>query len=88
VLPVGLAEPLQALSASGLVGQLQLTALPWDGGEREVRLLARTHAGSATERATWRRALASAAARLASRRGLGTGQATPAEPHGRSRCGR
>ena len=58
VLPVGLAEQLQALAASGLLGQLQVTVVPWDDRGREVHLLARTHAGSATERATWRRALA------------------------------
>jgi hypothetical protein len=58
VLPVGLAEQLQALAASGLVGQLQVTVVPWDNRGRQVHLLARTHGGSATERATWRRALA------------------------------
>jgi hypothetical protein len=57
VLPVGLAEQLQALDASGLVGQLQLTVVPWGDREREVHLLAKTHAGTATERATWRQAL-------------------------------
>jgi hypothetical protein len=57
VLPVGLAEQLQALAASGLLGQLQVTVVPGDDRGREVHLLARTHAGTATERATWRRAL-------------------------------
>jgi hypothetical protein len=55
VLPVGLWEQLQALAASGLVGQLRLTVLqPGD----ESHLLAKTHAGSPAERATWRRSLA------------------------------
>jgi hypothetical protein len=58
VLPVGLAEQLQALAASGLVGQLQVTVLPWDDQGREAHLVAKTHAGSATERAAWRQALA------------------------------
>jgi hypothetical protein len=57
VLPVGLAEQLQALATSGLVGQLQVTVLPWDDRDREVHLVAKTHAGSATERTAWRRAL-------------------------------
>jgi hypothetical protein len=57
VLPVGLAEQLQALAASGLVGHLQVTVVPWDDRDREAHLVARTHAGSATERATWRQAL-------------------------------
>jgi len=57
VLPVGLAEQLQALNASRLVGQLQLTVVPWDDRDREVHLVAKTHAGTATERATWRQAL-------------------------------
>jgi hypothetical protein len=58
VLPVGVAEQLEALATSGLVGQLQVTVVPWDNRGWEVHLLARTHAGTATERATWRRALA------------------------------
>jgi hypothetical protein len=57
VLPVGLAEQLQALAASRLVGQLQMTVLPWDDRGREVHLLVKTHAGTTTERATWRQAL-------------------------------
>jgi hypothetical protein len=55
VLPVGLWEQLQALAASGLVGQLRLTVLA--SGD-ESHLLARTHAGSTAERATWHRSLA------------------------------
>jgi len=55
VLPVGLQEQLQALTASGLVGQLGLTVLR--SGD-ECHLLAKTHAGSTAERATWRRSLA------------------------------
>ena len=57
VLPVGLAEQLQALAASGLVGQLQVTVLPWEDTDREAHLLAKTHAGSAIERSAWRQAL-------------------------------
>ena len=57
VLPVGLAEQLQALAASGLVGQLQVTVLPWGDQGREAHLLAKTHAGSATERTAWRQTL-------------------------------
>jgi hypothetical protein len=57
VLPVGLAEQLQALAASGLVGQLQVTVVPWEDRDREAHLVARTHAGSATERTAWRQAL-------------------------------
>ena len=57
VLPVGLAEQLQALAASGLVGQLQVTVLPWDDTDREAHLLAKTHAGSATDRTAWRQTL-------------------------------
>ena len=56
-LPVGLQEQLEALAASQLVGQLRVTVLQ-HGGDREVHLLARTHDGSATERAAWRRSLA------------------------------
>jgi hypothetical protein len=55
VLPVGPWEQLQALAASGLVGQLRLTVL--QTGD-ESHWLARTHAGSTAERATWRRSLA------------------------------
>ncbi len=55
VLPVGLGEQLQALAASGLVGHLRLTVLRT--GE-ETHWLAKTHAGSTAERATWRRSLA------------------------------
>jgi hypothetical protein len=55
VLPVGLQEQLQALAASGLVGHLHLTVLRTDD---ESHLLAKTHAGSTAERATWRRSLA------------------------------
>jgi hypothetical protein len=47
----------RALAASRLVGRLQLTVVPWDDRDREVHLLAKTHAGTATERATWRQAL-------------------------------
>jgi hypothetical protein len=57
VLPVGLAEQLQALAASGLVGQLQVTVLSWGEHSREAHLVAKTHAGSATERTAWRQAL-------------------------------
>ena len=57
VLPVGLAEQLEALAASGLIGQLQVTVLPWDDQGREAHLLAKTHAGSATERVAWRQTL-------------------------------
>jgi hypothetical protein len=53
VLPVGLDEQLEALAASHLVGQLRVTVLQ-HGGDREVHLLAKTHAGSATERTAWR----------------------------------
>jgi hypothetical protein len=56
VLPVGLDEQLEALAASQLVGQLHITVLQ-HGGDREVHLLAKTHAGSATERTTWRHSL-------------------------------
>ena len=38
---------------SQLVGQLHIT-VPQHGGDREVHLLAKTHAGSATERTPWR----------------------------------
>jgi hypothetical protein len=55
VLPVGLGEQLQALAASGLVGHLHLTVL--QAGD-EPHWLAKTHAGSTAERATWRRSLA------------------------------
>ena len=58
VLPVGLTEQLEALAASGLIGQLQVIAVPWDDRNRQVLLVARTHAGSAAERATWRQGLA------------------------------
>ncbi len=58
VLPVGLAEQLEALAASRLIGQLQVSVLLWDDIDREVHLLVKTHAGSATERAAWRQALA------------------------------
>jgi hypothetical protein len=58
VLPVGLAEQLEALATSGLVGQLKVIVVPWDDRNRHVLLVARTHAGSATERATWRQGLA------------------------------
>jgi hypothetical protein len=44
------------LAASHLVGQLRVTVLH-HGGDREVHLLAKTHADAATERATWRQAL-------------------------------
>jgi hypothetical protein len=57
VLPVGLHEQLEALAASELVGQLRVTVLQ-HRGDREVHLLAKTHAGSATERTTWRHSLA------------------------------
>jgi hypothetical protein len=57
VLPVGLHEQLEALAASQLVGQLHITVLQ-HGGDREVHLLAKTHAGSATERTAWRHSLA------------------------------
>jgi hypothetical protein len=57
VLPVGLAEQLQALAASGLVGHLQVTVLLWDDTDREAHLLAKTHAGSATDRSAWRQTL-------------------------------
>ncbi len=57
VLPVGLAEQLEALAASGLVGQLQVTVLAWGDQSREAHLVAKTHAGSATERTAWRHAL-------------------------------
>jgi hypothetical protein len=56
VLPVGLYEQLEALAASQLVGQLHITGLQ-HGGDREVHLLAKTHAGSVTERAAWRHSL-------------------------------
>jgi hypothetical protein len=55
VLPVGLEEQLDALAASGLVGRLQVTVVHLGD---EVHLLAKTHAGSAAERASWRRSLA------------------------------
>jgi hypothetical protein len=57
VLPVGLDEQLEAVAASQLVGQLHIIVLQ-HGGDREVHLLAKTHAGSATERTTWRHSLA------------------------------
>jgi hypothetical protein len=57
VLPVGLYEQLEALAASQLVGQLHITVLQ-HGDDREIHLLAKTHAGSATERTTWRHSLA------------------------------
>ena len=57
VLPVGLHQQLEALAASQLVGQLRVTVLQ-HGGDREVHLLAKTHAGSATERTAWRHSLA------------------------------
>jgi hypothetical protein len=57
VLPIGLDEQLEALAASQLVGQLHITVLQ-HGDDREVHLLAKTHAGSATERTTWRHSLA------------------------------
>ena len=57
VLPVGLDEQLEALVASQLVGQLHITVLQ-HGGDRDVYLLAKTHAGSATERTAWRHSLA------------------------------
>ena len=58
LLPVGLEEQLEALTASRLVGQLHVTVLRHGDGDREVHLLAKTHAGSAAERAAWRQALA------------------------------
>jgi hypothetical protein len=58
VLPVGLTEQLEALAASELVGELKVIVLPWDDRNRQVLLVARTHAGSAAERATWRHGLA------------------------------
>jgi len=58
VLPVGLHEQLEALAASQLVGQLRVTMLQHGGGDREVHLVAKTHAGSATERTAWRHSLA------------------------------
>lgn len=57
MLPVGLHEQLEALAASQIVGQLGVTVLQ-HGGDREVHLLAKTHAGSATERTAWRHSLA------------------------------
>jgi len=57
VLPVGLDEQLEALAASQLVVQLHITVLQ-HGGDREVHLLAKAHAGSATERTAWRHSLA------------------------------
>jgi hypothetical protein len=57
VLPVGLDEQLEAVAASQLVGQLHITVLQ-HSRDREVHLLAKTHAGSATERAAWRHSLA------------------------------
>ena len=56
VLPVGLHELLDALAASQLVGQLHITVL--QHGADRVHLLAKTHAGSATERTAWRHSLA------------------------------
>jgi hypothetical protein len=50
-------EQLEALAASQLVGRLHITVLQ-HGGDREVHLLAKTHAGSATERTAWRHSLA------------------------------
>ena len=58
LLPVGLEEQLAALTASRLVGQLHVAVLQHGDADREVHLLAKTHAGSAAERAAWRRALA------------------------------
>jgi hypothetical protein len=58
LLPVGLEEQLEALTARRLVGQLHVAVLQHGDGDREVQLLAKTHAGSAAERAAWRRALA------------------------------
>ena len=55
VLPVGLHEQLQALTASGLVGRLHVTVLHLGD---ELHLLAKTHAGSTAERASWRHSLA------------------------------
>jgi len=56
-LPVGLHEQLEALAASQLVGQLHITMLQ-HSGDREMHLLAKTHAGTATERTAWRHSLA------------------------------
>ena len=57
VLPVGLHEQLEALAASQFVGQLRVTVLQ-HSGDREMHLLAKTHAGTATERTAWRHSLA------------------------------
>jgi hypothetical protein len=57
ILPVGLTEQLQALAASGLVGQLNVSVLRW-ADAREIHLLAKTHAGSVAERTAWRQSLA------------------------------
>jgi hypothetical protein len=58
VLPVGLQEQLEAVAESQLVGRLHLTVLHCGDGEVEFHLLAKTHQGSAAERAAWRRSLA------------------------------
>lgn len=58
VLPVGLQQQLEALAASQLVGRLHLTELHYGDGDPEFHLLAKTHQGSAAERAAWRRSLA------------------------------
>jgi hypothetical protein len=58
VLPVGLKEQLQTLTASGLLGELHLIVLHGDDTGREFHLLAKTHTGSAAERAAWRQSLA------------------------------
>jgi hypothetical protein len=58
VLPVGLQQQLEALAASQLVGRLHLTALHYGDGDPEFHLLAKTHQGSAAERAAWRQSLA------------------------------
>jgi hypothetical protein len=34
-----------------------VTVLPWGDRDRETHLLAKTHTGSATERAAWRQTL-------------------------------
>jgi hypothetical protein len=58
VLPVGLQQQLEALAASQLVGRLHLTVLRCGDGAPGFHLLAKTHQGSAAERAAWRRSLA------------------------------
>ena len=58
VLPVGLHEQLEALAASQFVGRLHVTELHYRDGDPEFHLLAKTHAGSATERTAWRHSLA------------------------------